>query len=191
MNLRRGTLETDPAPVLGSPVTPDVNAASSCTYGTATGLGCPSAHWERFTTVHAYMYLEDHTGTAWPVYASQIEWNKSCCVGAYYAGTQCKSSFHCVKVTEGHFGATGWVRLTTYTVDSNHHFISVKIQYSDSYSMTAAQHRQTTCHEQGHALGLGHNGSTASCLYYAILSSAPKYPTSDDFNMLKYRIYNH
>jgi hypothetical protein len=191
----------DAAPRLGRAATavatstaelPGSGTTSGCTYGTARGLtpiGCPPLHWERFTTTHAYMYIEDHTGSAWPVYAAQINWNKSCCVGAYYAGTACPSTFHCVKVTEGSFGATGWDGLTTYNWDSNHHFTTVKIQYNDSYSETYNQHWTDTCHEQGHALGLDHNTSTASCLYASGWNS--HLPTSDDYSELQYKIYNH
>lgn len=34
-------------------------------------------------------------------------------------------------------------------------------------------------------LGLAHNDSTDSCIYYAILSSAPQHPDADDFAVLQ------
>lgn len=34
-------------------------------------------------------------------------------------------------------------------------------------------------------LGLAHNDLTNSCIYYAIITSAPQYPDADDFALVK------
>jgi len=185
-----------PAPVLGylygdsSGTSPD--SGSCFTYGTAHGLQppttCPPPHWERFNTTNAYMYVEDYTSSAWPVYAAQIKWNESCCVGAYYASAG-NCSFHCVPAHDANYGNTGWDGLFTYNYDSNHHFTSGSIKYNDYYTETYNQHLTDTCHEQGHALGLGHNTNTNSCLYASGFHSTV--PDGDDYGELQYKIYNH
>lgn len=125
-----------PQSILNGTVSPTPDFVPSpgggCDYGTATGFinpntgSCPPMHWERFNTTVAYWYLEDHTGSAWPAYASQVQWNKSCCVGAYYAGTKCSSSFHCVPAHEvkytipcGSVPASAWVGCTFVTPENN------------------------------------------------------------------------
>jgi predicted Zn-dependent protease len=57
---------------------------------------------------------------------------------------------------------------------------------NDSYPGTAAERRNTVCHEAGHALGLGHSTWTASCMYGTRMST--QLPSRDDFAMLP-RIY--
>lgn len=200
----------DPSPVPDD-VTTGVGSPNSvpppgggCDFGTATGIvnsntgTCPPLHWERFHTTHAYWYIEDHTGSAWPVYASQIEWNKSCCVGAYYAGTACSSSFHCVKAYEGKYSqpcgsAPKWTGCTYVTSESNttNHISSVYIQYNDLYTITGGEHRQVACQEQGHAMGMGHNSSLSSCMFGTTRTDASTVPSGDDFGELQYEIYNH
>jgi predicted Zn-dependent protease len=63
------------------------------------------------------------------------------------------------------------------------------VHLNDKYS-SSADNRGTTCHELGHALGLGHNSSTGSCLYASAVSGTdPQYPNSNDYNTLRYKIY--
>lgn len=147
-------------------------------------------HWQRTNTVHAYMFVEDFTGPNWPVYSAQITWNQSCCVGAYYASPN-TCSFHCVPAYEGYYGGTGWVALTSYSFDSSGHFTSAMIQYNDSYSLTYSQRLQTTCQEQGHALGLDHTPSdTSSCMYPTVPGGSTT-PNGHDYWTLANQIYNH
>jgi hypothetical protein len=195
----------DAGPVMGTAVgalatVPPGGDGGCASYGFARGElandgTCPVLHWERFSTSVAYMYIEDHTSAKWPVYASQIEWNKSCCVGAYYAGSQCPSTVHCVKAVEGYYGTAApynWFGYTRWTYDANHHFVSVDIRYNNSYALNATQIRHTTCMEQGHALGLDHEAAKTSCMYNPINATDNlKLPSADDYNMLKYKIYNH
>jgi hypothetical protein len=162
-------------------------------YGNARGMKakdgvCPPLHWNRGGSATTYIRIEDHTGSAWPVHTAANYWTGSARVDMLYT-TACPSSYHCVKVYEGRYGATGWVGLTKVTYDGYHHITNVSIQYNDSYTMTAAQHLTTTCHEQGHALGLEHNLSTSSCLYYRVGSATTG--TSDDMNELYYNMYDH
>lgn len=187
-----GVLDPYPLDVAPPSVAPtSVPGDSGCSYGSARGetpTGCPPIHWARSNTTHAYWYVEDHTGAAWPVYSAQITWNKSCCVGAYYAGTRCSSSYHCVPAYEGYYGA-GFLGATSISYDTSHHIVSVKIYYNDSYSLTRSQHLHVTCQEQGHAMGLGHSVSSTSCMNDQTLT--PTVPNSDDYGELQYEIYTH
>lgn len=72
------------------------------------------------------------------------------------------------------------------------HIASAYIDYNDDGTLTAAEHRQVTCQEQGHAMGMGHNSSTGSCMYGTVLpTGTPQVPDSDDYGELQYQIYNH
>src|SRR5258708_517961 len=188
-------------------VVPNVipGSGGGCDWGTATGWinpntnTCPPLHWERFNTTVAYWYVEDHTGAAWPVTASQNKWNQSPYVGAYYT-TKCSSSFHCVPAHEGHYtfscggvSSSRWTGCTFVTPENNstNHIASAYIDYNDNISLTTGEHRQVTCQEQGHTMGMGHNSSTDSCMYQYTSTSASTTPDSYDYGELQYQIYNH
>jgi predicted Zn-dependent protease len=80
------------------------------------------------------------------------------------------------------------VGLTTYQVGSNNNFVDGKVfvRLNDyPYVVNAAGHRQAACHEQGHALGMGHNTSTSSCLYFQITNATGSQgPNNDDFSLI-------
>lgn len=173
------SVETDTA----VPSTTSLNCKS---YGTATWLApddnlCPPIHWYR-----GYFYVNDRTGSAWPVSAKTTYWNG---VSRLSVGYGCPSSYHCVQVVEGKYGATPWVGRTTYTYSQGtHNFASATIQLNDSYAMTAAQRAQTVCMELGHAAGLGHETQNNSCMWYKIDGLHPS-GNSNDFNQLTYHTY--
>lgn len=197
--------QLDQIPVLGVPLRSAPAAAAgdpSCNaFGNARGTlasdgTCPVVHWGRSPATVATMYVEDHTSAKWPVRASRIEWDKSPYVGAYYT-TLCSTPSHCVKATEGNFGTAypnNWLGLTTinYSLGPDHHFVSAKIQYNNSFAINATQIRHTTCMEQGHALGLEHEVAKTSCMYNPINPGDNlTLPSGDDYNLIRYRIYNH
>lgn len=76
-----------------------------------------------------------------------------------------------------HRGAR-WAGLTYTPVDSHRTILGgkVTVKFNDYYGAhcSAAGHRQDVCHEEGHVLGLAHNDSTNSCIFYAIIGSAPR-----------------
>ena len=150
---------------------------------------CPPLHWARNNATTAYAVVEDHTGSRWSVYSGAIYWAGNARFNVTYTRS-CSSSYHCVKVYEGNYGATGWLGITRITYDGYHHMTSVQIQFNNSYSTTAAQRAQAACHEQGHAFGLGHNVSNASCMYGTATGNSSS-GTSDDMNQLTYNTYDH
>lgn len=163
-----------------------VATASTCTYGTAHTWGCPMARWSYSGHSHPQIDFLDHTSAAWPLTAVVPEWNLTHGIDSWYRWyTQgCPgSTYHCVNVYNSNYGNTGWTGLTTRNVNSSNYITSATVKLNDYYGGTAAQHRNTACHETGHVLGLDHNGSTGSCLYYARTSQ--QYPSSQDFALLE------
>ncbi len=140
------------------------------------------------------VYMLDHTSSAWPVTAATNTWYQAQGIDAYYRWytNGCPGGGrHCVNVYNAYYGATGWAGLTTWGTDSTGDYdntTNVTVKLNDTYGGTAANHRNVACHELGHALGLAHNTSTGSCLYY--MQGTTLYPNSDDFNILP-RMYGY
>ncbi|HWH00906.1 MAG TPA: hypothetical protein VNV66_16690 [Pilimelia sp.] len=170
-------------------------AAYACTYGTARALDngyCPPARWRWNGFADPQVYFRDFTPDAWPVRESVADWNRAYGVDSYWTLGSCPTGGrHCVGVHAANYGANGWNGLTVYSLDSGRYFIdgSVVINFNTYYAATAADRRNSTCHEIGHALGVGHNLSTASCVYSPDIWSNPQYPHSSDYNLLRYVIY--
>lgn len=184
-------------PSAQSPVTDKQSGKSGQLVMAAVSSACQSLRTAREWCGHRWalngyedpaVYFLDHTSSAWPVTASTTNWNQAQGIDSYYRWytNGCPGGgTHCVHVYNGNYGATGWVGLTSWPYDSTGDFdntTNVTIKLNDYYGGTAAQHRNTACHEMGHALGLDHNTSTGSCLYYARTST--QYPNSDDFGIL-------
>jgi hypothetical protein len=158
----------------------------TCTYGTAHTWGCPMSRWAYNGHSHPQIYFLDHTSAAWPLTAVVPEWNLTQGLDSWYRWyTQgCPgSTYHCVNVYDANYGNTGWTGMTTRSVNSSNYITSATVQLNDYYGGTAAEHRNTACHETGHVLGLDHNTSTGSCLY--AVRTSQQYPSSQDFALLE------
>jgi hypothetical protein len=161
--------------------------SSACQYYGSAAEWC-GHRWAANGFEDPAVYFLDHTSSAWPVSAATVTWNKAQGIDSYYRWytNGCPGGGrHCVNLYNANYGATGWTGTTHWGVDSTGNYdntTNVTVKFNDYYGGTAAQHRNTTCHEMGHALGLAHNYSTASCLYYARTSQ--QYPSSDDFGIL-------
>jgi hypothetical protein len=189
-----------------------VNGLTSCAYGTARTFDCGSggsgdttlSHQIRWADgsccTHPQVWFVDHTGTQWPVTTSTYEWNTAHGVDSYYTSS-CPnySGQYCVNVTDSNAGCSGWQGLTTITApaSNSYYMTSAKVQLNDyngtctvgattyNYSKNANGYRQDACHEMGHALGMGHNTATNSCLYSTIQNSANELvPDSNDFTLI-------
>lgn len=173
----------------GSSVSPLVSS-TACSWGTARTIQCPPAHWANNGHAHPQVYFVDHTGSAWPVDQATYTWNQAQGIDSLYTWGSCPGygGTHCVNVNDANYGATGWVGLTTYQLGSNNNFVDGKVfvRLNDyPYGVNAAGHRQAACHEQGHALGMGHNTSTSSCLYFQITNATgSQRPNNDDFSLI-------
>ena len=164
---------------------------TDCTgYGTARGERyysvCPAMHWKG-----GVWYVEDHTGPGWPIHSSVDYWNSS--GSGMHVNYGClPSKFHCVKVVEGNYGATGWVGRTTYVpiANSNNDFAGASIQLNDSYPHNAAKLVMASIHELGHAAGLDHEAANVSAMWY-VIDGKHTTASSDDFAQLRLHNYNN
>jgi len=154
-------------------------------------------HWNRNTptvTAVAQVYVEDFTGSRWPVYRGVLKWDdRPTRYRPYYknANTCDRETLHCIPVREGNYGATGWDGLTTYSINAANHIVhnSMLVRFNNSYSSTEAMREALVCHELGHASGplAEYPSTTASCMHPS------KYypnPTTHDFDTIS-AIYNH
>ncbi len=172
-------------PAAGDTVgTRDVN---TCAWGSATTAACPQIHWTRNGYSHPQVYFVDHSGDAWPVTAAVPVWNRAQGVDSWYRWANCpgKRGTHCVHVWSDDYGDIGWVGLTNIVWNSNRDLVDgdVYVLLNDYYSYLGAnRRRKSTCHELGHALGMGHNSSANSCLIQGAYE--PLWPNGDDFALI-------
>ncbi|MEV4416797.1 hypothetical protein [Catellatospora sp. NPDC049609] len=161
-----------------------------CYYGTAYALDsgrCPPIKWSGTRPV---VYFRDYSNANWPFSAAIPSWNTSPDIDVWHRTSACPSGSHCVTVYNGNYGATGLEGETTYSYyTTSRTFVdgTVVIKVNDYYHSTYSQRRQTACHEVGHAIGVGHNVSTASCIY--AVGGTAQNPSGDDINLLTHVIY--
>jgi hypothetical protein len=183
--------------------------ASTCQYGYALGLEdnpnlWPCVHWNNNGYNDPQVYFRDFTPAEWPVNASVYEWNKAVGVDSYYIwynSANCPSTStgkHCVNVYQGTCpipGLSGKVGCTEYSYDLAHNFIdgTVRVWLNSALDGNGEDNRGTTGHELGHALGVGHNQrdpeKSSSCMGMSIPGPDHGYPNSEDYNLLKCRVY--
>ncbi|MGP3979687.1 matrixin family metalloprotease [Streptomyces sp. KR80] len=181
-------VQTNATPASTKAVSP---AALPCSYGSARTLECSPVRWAHNGYSDPQVYFLDHTSAAWPMTAVVPKWHESVGIDSYYrwyTGGCPGGGRHCVHAYSGNYGATGWTGLTNYSYNSSRYLVdgSVSMKLNDHYGGSAAEHRNTACHEAGHVLGLGHSTSTTSCMYGSRTSQ--QYPNSHDFALLP-RIY--
>ncbi|MFB6720505.1 hypothetical protein ACFCV3_10110 [Kribbella sp. NPDC056345] len=134
------------------------------------------------------VYFLDHTPAGFPVTAAVADWYQSPGIDAYYrwhtAGCP-GGGRHCVHVRTyspgpNEFGVTYW------SPNAPNGPVDV---YLANHMAGTNQARKSTCHELGHALGLGHNSSTNSCMVQGRIGAGWSLrPSSQDFEVLN-RVY--
>jgi Metallo-peptidase family M12B Reprolysin-like len=181
--------------VVVGPTAPSLDP-QNCYFGTAYAMQggfCPPKTWTYQGHPRPIVYFRDYTGSAWPVHAATSTWNASTAIDSRWIPytTACPTNVHCVHVLEGDYGtgSGSYCGATYLPWDANGNFIdgSVNVFFNNENfraGVCHASHRSTVCHELGHALGLDHDVSTASCLYYRSVAGRSDYPKSDDFWVL-------
>lgn len=169
-----------PSPVAASPLTVAPAAAqvhhpfvTSPTVAAITGR-------QARPLAYRVVYVEDHTGTGWPVREATRVWDASTDLSVRYG--QCRAHAVCVRVYEGWYGRNGHAADTILAPSGA--LRGATIRFNDSYRQNAHNRRQAACHEQGHALGLDHSPGNGSCMYYKETADAALYPSAQDKAMI-------
>jgi len=176
----------------------------SCYHGTAhaePASACPPWTWTYQGHVRPIVYFHDASGSSWPVSTAVSVWNQSLGIDSYWqpSTTPCPDNVHCAFVYEINDSTKHVCGQTHLVIDGNHHFVEDAdyILLNDYYfahtdsdgSRCTGTKRSTACHEIGHMLGLDHNDSKSSCIYYQSVSDRSQVPNSDDFYVLQYISY--
>lgn len=159
--------------------------AASCSFGTAFSWGCPMPLWPHNGFSRPQVYFLDHSTAAWPVSQVVPVWNQASGIDSIYRhfNLGCPGGgVHCVHVFSLNYGDTGWTGETSMSVNGSNQITFAEVKLNDFYGGTAAEHRNTACHETGHVLALDHNSSTTSCMFAVRTSTTV--PNSDDFSLL-------
>ncbi|WP_344614245.1 matrixin family metalloprotease [Dactylosporangium salmoneum] len=174
----------------GTQATASLAAASACSKGTARTWPSSATcfvRWSYNGAVRPVIDFVDGSGASWPVGRSVTKWNQTSGIDSIYRTSTagCDGApAHCVHVYSYNYGDTGWTGNTSRTLNSAQTYYTQAVtELNDYYGGTEAQKWNTACHELGHVLGLDHNTSTTSCLYYARTSQ--QYPNSDDYSLLE------
>ena len=160
--------------------------AAACKVGTATTWPSSATCFVRWPTkgqARPIVDFLDWTSAAWPVGRATTEWNKVSGIDSIRrtpAGG-CRSIANCVDINSANYGKTGWIGKTYRQLNSaGTYHLNVSIYLNDYYADTETTRWTAACHEMGHALGLDHNASTGSCMYWQKVAGMSKYPSAND-----------
>lgn len=137
-------------------------------FASSTAMAGTYSHWDDnepgYPRGHAF--IQDETGSAWPVYTAAIDWDQASKLDLVYrsgAGT----CGHCVPFRAIALGDAGCSASPGSTLVSYGTHISSATSRVDSgcAGRTYNNRLELVCHEMGHAIGLTDRGATAaSCM---------------------------
>jgi hypothetical protein len=162
----------------------------------AWGYLCGSNRWH-WPGTHPQVLFIDSSSVAWPLSSAVATWNQSTALDSLWRSGSTPCSTHtdvvspdqnCVWVYSGSYQSQSWVGHTHLEPIAGTHVIDwAEIEFNDLNipAGDAHWHRETTCHESGHALGLDHNDYQTSCLYWTHTASRSNLPGQGDWEMLE------
>lgn len=141
-----------------------------------------SLHWVNRES-RPTIFLVDATNGRFPVREAADRWNQG---GAshFKLSSSCPPNRGCTVVQ---LRAMRYLGLTRLYHDRTH-LQRAEIDLSSTRRMSPAKRLSVTCHEMGHALGLGHRLATSSCMYNA--NAFPLRPDRHDYDALRAQ-YTH
>ncbi len=92
-----------------------------------------------------------------------------------------------IRICNYAYGSTGWLGLTTSSIDSLGHIDKVRIKLNDSYTSSwsiAGQRNHVACHELGHGIGLSHISSGQGSCMDTSTSFASQWPSAANYDLL-------
>jgi hypothetical protein len=132
------------------------------------------------------VYVEDHTGPAWPVDKATAQWRRAV-KGVDIRYGKCAKGAGCVKVracTEAEMAASAdgdSMAVGRTTPKPGYQDVCLGTGPDDTYEVDLGL--AIACHEIGHGLGLDHNQDKDSCMQ-AYIDSAPSHPGKRDIARL-------
>lgn len=134
-------------------------------------------HWP---DTPATLQVVDNTDGRFPVREAIGRWNASS-VFHLQLVQECRQAERCITITSQPSRRLG-VTKNFLRGNERQHFHSSHINLSSSRSMSSLQRLSITCHEVGHALGLGHRSGGETCMVNGY--RFPPQPDRHDFDQL-------
>jgi hypothetical protein len=157
-------------------------------HSSSTGSGQTSITVYRYPA-GSTVYVEDHSGRAWPVKAAVAKWAVGM-VDVHVVYGKCRDQAPCVTVTEDDLSEDigGQTPMDRGLFSGEMH--GAKVQFNRMYADDPAWWRTAVaCHELGHAMGIeSHDTGPDSCMAGGLLTATtPAHPGKRDLAELNNR----
>lgn len=159
-------------------------------------------HWSDGNNPRAWMTIEDHTPSGYPVLAATSEWATEPNIDMYYSFGSCGSQGRCVDVRlknmavpcAGTQNASGGFFQPAFS--GNHYSAAAYIRFNDACSGAGFDNRDRralACEEIGHSIGMAHDFglNDVTCMASDDIRQLHEHPRPHDFTMLHNVIYDH